>query len=704
MDALILLARLVLAAVFAVAGFSKLADRAGTRQGIADFGVPQLLARPAALLLPLAELAVAAALLPAATAWWGALGALVLLGLFVAGIAGNLARGRRPDCHCFGQIYSRPIGRGTLIRNGGLALIAAFVAVQGPSRPGPGAVEWLAALEPLQAAALLAFLALGLVVVLEGWLIAHLLRQHGRLLIRVEQLEAGVGGEAPAAGSDASAEPAPVEGLPVGAPAPAFSLPGLYGETLTLDALRARGRPVLLAFTSPTCAPCNALLPEIGRWQAEHAPKLTVAVISRGDVESNRAKAGEHGLLSVLLQQGMEVMETYESKVTPSAVLVNADGTVGSALAQGGDAIRALVAGVVGEAAAPSSAAATAPAAAAATVRAAEADGHDHDGHAHHEHQHDHDHEHQHDHDGHAHANSNGNGSAPASRSTRELPVAARAIPSVGDPAPTVRLPDLRGRTVNLAGMRGSDTLVLFWSTTCGFCNRMLPELKAWEADPPEGAPKLLVVSKGTTQDNLAQGLRSTVVLDQDFAVGRSFGATGTPSAVLVDREGRIASELAVGATQVMALARGEKLETGGGRPKPPGVGEPAPSVVLPDLSGKTVSLADFKGDRTAVVFWNPGCGFCSRMVDDVRAWEADPPAGAPRALFVSTGTVEANQALGFRSPVVLDTGFSTGTAFGASGTPMAVLLDEEGRIASGLAAGAPAVLELLGATQPTRP
>jgi hypothetical protein len=45
------------------------------------------------------------------------------------------------------------------------------------------------------------------------------------------------------------------------------------------------------------------------------------------------------------------------------------------------------------------------------------------------------------------------------------------------------------------------------------------------------------------------------VVLDQQFAVGRAFGASGTPSAVLVDEEGNIASDVAVGAPGVLELA-----------------------------------------------------------------------------------------------------------------------------------------------------
>src|SRR5436309_13711819 len=102
MAVLFLSARMLLAVVFVVAGLAKLADRAGARQALRDFGVPTALATPLGLALPLAELAVALALLLAATAWWGALGALGLLGLFCLAIGGNLARGRHPDCRCFG--------------------------------------------------------------------------------------------------------------------------------------------------------------------------------------------------------------------------------------------------------------------------------------------------------------------------------------------------------------------------------------------------------------------------------------------------------------------------------------------------------------------------------------------------------------------------------------------------------------------------
>jgi peroxiredoxin/uncharacterized membrane protein YphA (DoxX/SURF4 family) len=333
MDAAILIVRMGLAAVFGTAGLAKIADPARTRRTLVDFGVPPALASPLGLLLPATELVVAAALLSSATAWWGAVCALALLLLFAALIGFNLARGRRPDCRCFGELHSARVGGPTLARNLVLAAAAAFVVWQDGTRSAPDAAEWrLAWLWSADAGLLIGAVVIGLLAV-EGWLLVHLLRQNGRLLLRIEALElersAGAG--------------QPVVGLPVGAPAPGFELATLSGGTVTLDALRGRGKPVLLLFSDPGCGPCAALMPEAGRWQRDLG-SLTVAVISRGPAETSRRSDADYGLNPVLLQTDREVAALYEIPGTPSAVIVRPDGTVGGPVAVGADAIRALVA------------------------------------------------------------------------------------------------------------------------------------------------------------------------------------------------------------------------------------------------------------------------------------------------------------------------------------------------------------------------
>lgn len=88
-------------------------------------------------------------------------------------------------------------------------------------------------------------------------------------------------------------------------------------------------------------------------------------------------------------------------------------------------------------------------------------------------------------------------------------------------------------------------------------------------------------------------------------------------------------------------------------------------------------------------------------MLDDLKTRERNPAQGAPDLLFISTGTVEANRALGFRSRVLLDQHFAAATLFGVGGTPGAVTIDEDGRVASDVGMGSTGVLGLVDSPAP---
>ncbi|HEU5433356.1 MAG TPA: MauE/DoxX family redox-associated membrane protein, partial [Thermomicrobiales bacterium] len=348
MDALVLLARLALAGVFVVSSIGKLLDLEGSERATRNFGVPEPFAKPAGVALPLFELLIAILLLPVATAAFGGLLALLLLIAFVVGVGYNMSRGNQFDCHCFGQIHSEPIGWKTLARNAGLAAVALLITVGGlAGHPGASLVAWTQAMSGfgwvVLALMLVNFAALSGVV----WLLVHLLGQNGRLLVRIDRIEEALADadiEIPEDDDeeDEDDEDEEEEGLPFGTPAPAFSLTGIHGETMTLDALRAQNKPVLLVFSDPNCGPCNGLMPDIAKWQRDSAAKLTVAIVSRGDRDANKRKAEEHNLSNVLLQQDSEVSDQYQTYGTPTAILVRPDGTIGSGAALGSDQIRTL--------------------------------------------------------------------------------------------------------------------------------------------------------------------------------------------------------------------------------------------------------------------------------------------------------------------------------------------------------------------------
>jgi thiol-disulfide isomerase/thioredoxin len=482
MGVVLLCCRLVLASVFALAGIGKLVDQTGARKAIVDFGAPEALARPLALVLPLAELAIAFLLLPQETAPLAAVGAVGLLVVFSAAIALAIGRGRTPDCHCFGQLHSEPAGWKALARNGLLGALAVFVAAAGWSDSGPGAFAWIGGLDGAGVLTLVVGLVALLAFVAGGWTTLHLMRSYGRVLVRLDRLEFAL--ENAGLPFDDVEPDMPQIGLVPGVGAPAFSLLDTAGGTVTLDDLVEPGRPLLLLFTSPNCGPCAALLPTMAAWQGEYEELLTIAIVSGGDPVAIRAEAEEHGLARVLIDDKLAVYAAYEANGTPSAVGVSADREITSWVASGSDWIERLV------------------------------------------------------------------------RDTVAVQPHEQGGLALGEPAPQLALFDLEGRSVKLEELHGSKVALLFWNPGCGFCRSMHEDLLAWEVSRPAGAPELVVISSGDVAATKDEGFTSLVLLDPDFAAGAAFAAGGTPTAIQIDAEGNVASHLATGADSVLALLR----------------------------------------------------------------------------------------------------------------------------------------------------
>ncbi len=488
MDVVLFLARIFLAVVFALAGVAKLFDLQGSKKAITDFGAPHWLAAPLGYGLPILEITAACLLVFVRTALWGAFGSLTLLIAFVLVIGVNIARGRRPDCHCFGQLHSEPIGLSTLLRNGFLAVVAAALLWLAPHQPS---LSFSAAMSRIFVEHTLTSLFAGaflVTAVVQGYLTLHLFRQNGRLLLRIEALESAPGNVKPASALQ------PV-GLVPGSPAPSFELPLARGETASLQRLLALGKPVFLVFSDAACGPCKALMPELVRWHKQHSERLTFAVVTRG-VSKEKPKS-QPNLEYIFIQKDREVANQYRAFGTPSAVVIGKDGSVLSPLASGTQAISAL-------------------------VLAASA------------------------------------GSLPAPV-VRSMPRTTRDVLLVGTPCPQLSLPDLSGKTVSLADFLGHEILLLFWNPACGFCARMLPRLKELEPSLARTKFRIVLISAGSREQNEAMKLGSPVLLAQDRGAMELFGASGTPAGLLLDRTGKIGSALAVGADAIFALVGNKK-------------------------------------------------------------------------------------------------------------------------------------------------
>ena len=323
MTIVVAVVRLVLAGVFIVSAIAKLRDRPGSRAGVEAFGVPAAFVGLVAGALPVVELACAALLLlpdPFATA--GAVGSLALLLAFTVAIVVNLAQGKHPECHCFGDLgESGGIGWGTVARN------LALMALAGISLVGAGELRWAPAtfdeLSSSEGVLLAGFAVLTAALVMLGLALWTLMQRYGSVLLRLEALEERNG-------------VAPLK------TAPDFQLPDLDGVEVSLDDVLADGRPALLVFVSPTCHNCSELLPELASWQADPEHPFSVVVISDGDVAENRDKLAGTGPLRILLQDDRSTATAYAIQGTPGAVVVGTDGLLGGAPMHGVNGVRNL--------------------------------------------------------------------------------------------------------------------------------------------------------------------------------------------------------------------------------------------------------------------------------------------------------------------------------------------------------------------------
>ncbi len=510
MSIVLLLARLVLAVVFFVAGLGKVLDLKGSQEAMRDFSLPGFLAAPLGILLPFAELAVVVVLIIPAAAWWGGLGALVLLVLFVASITYNLILGRKPDCHCFGVFYSSAIGKNTLIRNLVLVAVAVLVVAFGSSPSVElSMVAWIGTLNVAMGIGLIFGILVLTLFVTETMFLIEMLKQIGKLTLRLEAVEAG---STIASENDGETQSDWI-GLPKDEDAPAFELPDLNGELVSLASLVALHKRLMLIFSSPTCGPCQEMASEIGQWIRDYSDIMKFVVISQGSAELNRMKVNEYGIEPVLLQKEHQVSDAFLVRGTPSAVTLRVGGSIFSSLAEGPEAIRALVAEETNPPIYEQSVA------------------------------------------------------IPTHNVLGQPNETAFAV--IGGPAPDVTLPDVDGNDIKLSQFLGKPTLIIFWNTGCGYCQTMIQDLKAWESKPPKGAPQLLFISAGPTSDIRKQGFRSPVMLESTFQIAQLFKVRGTPSAVLIDENGFLASTPAVGADAIMQMANATAHKYARGNPKP---------------------------------------------------------------------------------------------------------------------------------------
>jgi peroxiredoxin len=438
-----------------------------------------------------------------------------------------------------------------------------------------------------------------LAILAGGWLGWQLLRQNGRLLLRLDELEKRL--DTLEFGEDDQPT-----GLTVGGAAPAFELADLAGGRQSLT--QFRGQALLLIFFNPECGYCRELMQKLAAVAAGFQPAgeggilppgqnahstgsperakdseptpgnsaglearltgrqgclpLRVLILTTGDAEKNRQFFAEHQIsFPVLLQNDGEVAKAYQVNGTPTGYLISADGKIASELAIGAEALLKL-------ASAPPPQLSTLnpqPEDPSLLTSAATIDG-----------------------DGRANRFSN--------RSLARSKIKRDGL-KAGTPAPDFRLPRLDGRgEFALSELRGRQVLLVFSSPGCGPCNTLAPELEKFHrrhnstfsvtqtleserkpltpslspsdgervADRPgEGKSAettVVMISKGEPKENRAKvkeyGLTFPIVLQQQWEISRRYAMFATPVAYLIDEHGVIANDVAIGTDAILELLK----------------------------------------------------------------------------------------------------------------------------------------------------
>ena len=514
MEIVLLIARLLLVVIFGVAGIAKLADREGARRALSAFGVPEAITPALVWGLPIIEIKIALSLFLLQTAWLGAIGAATLLLIFLVGIGVNLAQGNTPDCHCFGHLHSEPVSWAVFVRNVGLAAVAVFIIVLGKDNPGLSALSWLSYLGAGEIVSLILSVFVAGILIPMFILLRRILKQLTTLLETVTTMKKVIDDDyAELAPVEREAAVPPNEGLPIGVSAPRFSLPSLSGDKVSLDDLLRAANPVFLFFVSPNCFPCKTLLPVIRSWERDYADLVTIGVLSKGTEQENQAKMTKYGIKHLLLLGDSKLVEEYQARWTPAVVLINEEKKIASQMTFGNRQIRELVEQVI------------------TSVESRQG----------------------------ALAVRKTNGHKPQF-------VQKYSVLKIGELPPIFSLPDLSGRVIDIKDLLGKETLLLFWNPQCPTCEGMFDALKKWEAHPPKDAPNLVFIATGSEQEirKMKEEVQSMILIDQDMDVGPLFGFKGTPSAILIDRNGRVASSMAASVQNILVLAGVQEVAVNG--------------------------------------------------------------------------------------------------------------------------------------------
>ncbi len=118
--------------------------------------------------------------------------------------------------------------------------------------------------------------------------------------------------------------------------------------------------------------------------------------------------------------------------------------------------------------------------------------------------------------------------------------------PLLGKPAPLFKTADLDGKPFELKNHLGKDVVLLdFWSTSCGPCIMLMPELEAVAEKFADRGVVYRAINGGEDAESIKAFLEATkikapILLDQELKIWRGYHVEPIPQTVLIGKDGKV--------------------------------------------------------------------------------------------------------------------------------------------------------------------
>lgn len=136
-------------------------------------------------------------------------------------------------------------------------------------------------------------------------------------------------------------------------------------------------------------------------------------------------------------------------------------------------------------------------------------------------------------------------GALGASSAETFVPVNPNRGTAIGNLAPDFNLPGTAGGSVSFDSLKGAPAVVVFWTAWCPICKEEAPMINELDAEFRSKGVKTIGINIGESDARIAEGIKDfgikyTVLKDKDGSVARAYNVIGTPTIVILDRNGSV--------------------------------------------------------------------------------------------------------------------------------------------------------------------